>query len=340
MSTAPIFGSVQSREASGDRARASKVYPSSATSADITNTFPRSVKEAEYFAEKAAAQSESPDKLERSLFGHDLESYQHKRALDPETPTKTSSDIFSPQIPTSPLPQYSYPPQYSPPQSSQELPKEATPGPQRRTPTRQTPREVSPPPKYHKEDVVDLNSIYSRETAQTSRKSKPTDTFDCYAKVYSLAKDHEVVTTTPESERLALAASRESPSSKKEFKSYKRKVKSSKNLLKLHEVLESYKEVLESYHTMREVYEKLLEVYEKLLEVYEKMLESHEQELGTCEPPNHASSRTEEPGSPESDDLRNNILGDIAAIGGSSSRHAATRGAFHHALNAERRLKL
>ncbi|CUA75501.1 hypothetical protein RSOLAG22IIIB_11777 [Rhizoctonia solani] len=280
MSDTHIFGSVQTRRASGGRARVSKVYPSSATSMDMANTYSRSAKEAEYLAEQAAAQARSQDKLERSLFGHDLESSQRKRTLDVEIPTNTSSDIFSPPIPTSPLPQYSYPPQYSPPRRSKELPKEATPEPQRRTPTRQTPREVSPPPKYHREDVFDVNDLYSganpRSAGRALPRSKPIDTFNCDA-IYSLAEDYTVDMTPPKPGRLALAASRESRSSKKEFESYKRQTR------------------------------------------------------------NQVPSWTEElDNDAEVDDLSKSILGDIAAIGGSSSRHAATRGAFHYALNVER----
>ncbi|CAE6364320.1 unnamed protein product [Rhizoctonia solani] len=274
-----IFGSAQPRRASGDRARASKVYLSSGTSVDMTNTYSRSAKEAEYLAEKAAVQR-SQDKLQRSLFGHDLESSRYKRSLDLEIPTKPSSDIFSPLIPTSPLPQYSYPPQYSPPRRSNELPKEATPEPQRRTHTRSAPREVSPPPKYHREDVVDLNDLYSgakpRSAGRALPRSKPIETFDCGA-IYDLVGDHTVDMTPPKPGRLALAASRESPSSKKQFESHKRQIR------------------------------------------------------------NQVPSRTEElDNDPEVDDLSKNILGDIAAIGGSSSRHAANRGAFHHALNVGR----
>ncbi|CUA76433.1 hypothetical protein RSOLAG22IIIB_12293 [Rhizoctonia solani] len=280
MSDARIFGSVQPRQASGGRALASKAYPSSATSADMTNTFPRSMKEAEYFAEKAAVQSQSPDKLQRPLFGHDLESSQQRYTLDLEIPTKTSSDILSPPIPTSPLPQYSYPPQYSPPRRSMEFLREATPESQRRTPTRQTPREVSPPPKYHREDVVDFNELYSgakpRSAGRALPRSKPINTFNCND-IYSLVEDHTVDMTPPKPGRLALAASGESRSSKKQFELYKRQIR------------------------------------------------------------NQVPSRTEElDNDPEVDDLMKNILGDIAAIGGSSSRHGATRAAFHHALNAER----
>ncbi|CAE6364297.1 unnamed protein product [Rhizoctonia solani] len=280
MSDAHIFGSVQPRRASGGRALASKVYPSSATSADMTKAYSQSAKEAEYLAERAAVQTQSPDKLQRSLFGHDLEWSRHKRTLDVEIPTKTSSDMFSPPIPTSPLPQYSCPPQYSPPRRSKELPKEATPEPQRRTPTRQTPREVSPPPKYHREDVFDVNDLYSgakpRSAGRALPRSKPIETFDCGG-IYSLVEDHTVDGTPPKPGRLALAASREAPSSKKQFESHKRQTR------------------------------------------------------------NQVPSWTEElDNDAEVDDLSKSILGDIAAIGGSSSRHAATRGAFHHALNVER----
>ncbi|CAE6362776.1 unnamed protein product [Rhizoctonia solani] len=280
MSSTHTFGSVQPRRASGDRARASKVYPSPVTSADMTNTCSQSAKEAEYLAEQAPIQARSQDKLQRSSFGHDLESSQHKRSLDLEIPTKPSSDIFSPPIPTSPLPQYSYPPQYSPPRRSNELPIEATPEPQRRTPTRQTPREVSPAPKYHREDVVDLDDIYSgakpRSAGRALPRSKPIDKFYCGA-IYDPVEDHIVDMTPPKPGRLALAASRESRSSKKQFESYKRQIR------------------------------------------------------------NQVPSRTEElDNDPEVDDLSKSILGDFAAIGGSSSRHAETRGAFDHALNGER----
>ncbi|CUA76434.1 hypothetical protein RSOLAG22IIIB_12295 [Rhizoctonia solani] len=280
-----IFGSAQPRRASGDRARASKVYPSSAISVDSTNTYSRSAKEAEYLAEQALIQARSRNKLQGTLVGYDfLESSQRKRPSDLKIPTETSSDIFSPPIPTSPLPQYSYPPQYSPPRRSKELPIEATPEPQRRTPARSAPREVSPPPKYHREDVVDLNDLYSgakpRSAGRVLSRSKPMETFDPTS-IYALAEDHTVDMTPPKPGRLALAASHESRSSKKEFESYKR-------------------------HTRNQVL-----------------------------------SRTEElDNDPESDDLMKSILGDIAAIGTSSSRHAATRGAFHHALNVERKLKL
>ncbi|CUA76649.1 hypothetical protein RSOLAG22IIIB_12435 [Rhizoctonia solani] len=275
------FGSVQPRRASGDRARASKAYPSSAISVDATNIYSRSAKEVEHLAEQALIQARSRNKLQGTLVGYDfLESSQHKRPSDLKIPTKPSSDIFSPPIPTSPLPEYSYPPQYSPPRRSKELPKEATPEPQRRTPTRPAPREVPPPPKYHKEDVVDLSDFYSvpkpRSAGRALPRSKPIDTFDCND-IYSLVEDHALDTTPPKPGRLALAASRESRSSKKQFESHKRQTR------------------------------------------------------------NHIPSHTEElDNDPELDDLSKSILGDIAAIGSSSSRHAANRGAFHHALNAER----
>ncbi|CUA67366.1 hypothetical protein RSOLAG22IIIB_03005 [Rhizoctonia solani] len=281
MFSTPIFGSVRIRRASGDRTRASKAYPSSATSAGMTNTYSRSMKEAEYLAEKATVQARSLDKLQRTSFGHDLESSRHKRSLDPETPTNTSSDMFSPSIPTSPLPEYSYPPQYSPPRPSKELPKEATPEPQRRTPTRQTPRDVSPPPKYHREDVVEFNDLYSgakpRSAGRALPRSKPIDEITCDP-VYSLVVDHTVDMTPPKPGRLALAAACESRSSKKQFESHQRQSR------------------------------------------------------------NQVPSRTEElDNDPEADDLQKSILGDIAAIGGSSSHHGATRsattrGAFDHAF--------
>ncbi|CUA67365.1 hypothetical protein RSOLAG22IIIB_03004 [Rhizoctonia solani] len=261
----------------------SKGRYSSAAPADKTNPNSRSTKEAEYLAGKPSIQAHSQNKRRTSVGYGYFEPSQHRRPSDPKISVKTS-DRFSLPIPTSPFPDYSYPPQYSALRRSKGLPKEASPEPQRRASTCLTSHEVSPPPKYHKEDVVDFGNLYcskkARPASRTLPRSKPIDEITLDS-IYSLVEDHTVDMTPQKPGRLALAAAREDRSSKKEFESYKRQTR------------------------------------------------------------NQAPSRTEElDNDPEIDDLHKNILGDIAAIGRSSSCHAettcaTTRGAFDHAFGRD-----
>ncbi|CUA76650.1 hypothetical protein RSOLAG22IIIB_12436 [Rhizoctonia solani] len=198
----------------------------------VANAHSRSAKGAEYPSEKPSIQVRSQNKLRGTLVGYDfLEPPKHKRPSDLEIPPKPSSDILSPLIPTSPLPEYSSPPQYSPLRPSKEHSKEAIPESQRRTSTRPPSRAshaASPPPKYHKEDVVDFSDFYSgaktRSAGRTLPRPNPIKNFDTDP-IYSFIGDYTVDLTPPKPGRLALAASRESRSSKKEFETYKRRAR-------------------------------------------------------------------------------------------------------------------
>ncbi|CUA76435.1 hypothetical protein RSOLAG22IIIB_12296 [Rhizoctonia solani] len=198
----------------------------------VANAHSQSAKGAEYHSEKPSIQVRSQNKLRGTLVGYDfLEPPEHKRLSDLEIPPKSSSDILSPLIPISPLPEYSYPPQYSPLRPSKEHSKEAIPESQRQTSTRPPSRAshaASPPPKYHKENVVDFSDLYSsaktRSAGRTSPRPNPIKNFDTNS-IYSLIGNHTVDSTPPKPGRLALAASRESRSSKKEFETYKRRTR-------------------------------------------------------------------------------------------------------------------
>ncbi|CAE6362699.1 unnamed protein product [Rhizoctonia solani] len=201
-----------------------KIHYSSSILIDMDSA--QSAKEAEYLAERAATRARSHNRSQETPDAYcPLRPSRHMRASGLNTPFSTSSDMFSPPIPTTPLPQYSYLPQYSPPRRSREVPRELSPEPQRRTSTRSASREMSPPPKYHKEDVAYCDAIYyggkARSTGRILPRSKPIKTFDVDS-IYSLAASHVVDMTPPKPGRLALAASRESRSSKKEFESHKR----------------------------------------------------------------------------------------------------------------------
>ncbi|EUC57393.1 hypothetical protein RSOL_219830, partial [Rhizoctonia solani AG-3 Rhs1AP] len=194
-------------------------------------TYASNAKEAEHLAEKASMQAQSKTKLQGTLVGYNfIELPQRGRPSDLKIPSELSSVIFSPTIPTSPLPQYSYPPQYSPPRPLKELPMEYSPEPQRAST-----HPVSPPPSYCKEpepkvNTFDCNNIYFGGKSQAfgrtlpSSRAKAVDVFDCHS-IYSLVENHGIDYTLQKPGRLALAASRESRSAKKDFESHKRQTR-------------------------------------------------------------------------------------------------------------------